>query len=218
MTGNGECARRQNDACSMLHEILVRPVIVPALFRLIKLSYILSVDLQVDMCMILTVIMRDQRRLSCCLQICWVPTQTSGPRTAEKECRTEARSQTCPGPEQSNCVYHHFFHKQAATPARLLAHHDNLRCLRVRSVPTETLALKTKKVPPQSRVKFSKTLELRTAPCQIHKILSVCPTTALAALELSTAFLPRTNRPLCATPHLDLNLFSLHLSHGIQVN
>ncbi|KAG9680271.1 hypothetical protein KCU87_g97, partial [Aureobasidium melanogenum] len=49
---------------------------------------------------------------------------------------------------------------QAATPARLLAHHDNLRCLRLRSFPTEKVILKTKKVLPQSRVKNSKTLRL----------------------------------------------------------
>ena len=69
----------------------------------------------------------------------------------KKTAEQKARSQTCPGPEQSNCEYQHFFHKQAATPARLLAHHDNLRCLRVRSFPPKRLTLKDKESAARSR-------------------------------------------------------------------
>jgi hypothetical protein len=101
-------------------------------------------------------------------------------------------------------------------PLVSLAHHDNLRCLRLRCSPTELVSLKTKKVPLHSRVnniqfKIQDPLTVceRSISCQIYRLLSVCPTTAVAAFKTLNHFPSKNNIPLCATLHLDLGLFSL---------
>ena len=72
--------------------------------------------------------------------------------TAEQD---RGRSNRRPGPEQLHCVYQHFLISKPLLPLVSLAHHDKLRCLRLRYYPdhTESVTLKTKKVPLQSRVK-----------------------------------------------------------------
>lgn len=82
--------------------------------------------------------------------------------TAEQD---RGRSNRRPGPEQLRCVYQHFLISKPLLPLVSLAHHDKLRCLRLRNYPDQTdlVSFKTKRVPLRSRVK--KTQDPRPFDC-----------------------------------------------------